>query len=180
MGCSQSAPVEDNADLSVGGRSDADVQCCLIGGDEDDLIREWMGMAMEEWRGLRTLYMASSACIALEEIEAVRTARLAAIDSEVQRRHAELDDNIAIMKEARVVALEKEMKTEKERVVDELNEWCVEERTARMRSMLADFSRREAELDGRVRDHERALKERIADLDESQRRAIQLLVQATP
>lgn len=42
---------------------------------------------------------ASSACIALEEIEAVRTARLAAIDSEARRRHAELDDNIAIMKE---------------------------------------------------------------------------------
>lgn len=39
---------------------------------------------------------------------------------------------------ARVVALEKEMKTEKERMVDELNEWCVEERTARMRSMLED------------------------------------------
>lgn len=30
-----------------------------------------------------------------------------------------------------------------------------------------------------MRDHERALKERIADLDESQRRAIQLLVQVS-
>ncbi|KAF4740959.1 Prefoldin subunit 4 [Perkinsus olseni] len=156
-------------------------QCCLIGEDSDeDLMREWTRMAVEEWRALRTLRDVASACLAVEEVERARAARLEAVDKESRQRQAEVEDSLITMREARMEALEEEMRADQERMREELNEWCAEERTARMRSMQEDFERRTAELDEKLEDHKRALKERVADLDESQRRAIELLVKATP
>ncbi|KAF4659404.1 Prefoldin subunit 4 [Perkinsus olseni] len=156
-------------------------QCCLIGEDRDeDLMREWTRMAVEEWRAIRSLYDVASVCLAVEEVERVRAARLEAVDKERRQRQAEVEDSLIAMRVTRMETLGEEMRAEQERMRDELNEWCVEERTARMRSMQEDFERRTAELEEKLEDHKRALRERVADLGESQRRAIELLVKATP
>ncbi|KAF4720924.1 hypothetical protein FOZ62_017726, partial [Perkinsus olseni] len=162
---------------AIGERSDAGAQCCLVGDESDeDLMREWTRMAVEEWRAIRSLHDVASVCLAVEEVEKVRAARLEVVDKERRQRQAEVEDSIITMREARLEALGEEMRAEQERMREELNEWCDEERTARMRSMQEDFERRTAELEEKLEDHKRALRERVANLDESQRRAIELLV----
>ncbi|KAF4660119.1 Prefoldin subunit 4 [Perkinsus chesapeaki] len=180
MGCTESSPVtsEGVAELVDGGqRREAEVQCELIGYDGGEKVRqEWAAMAVEERRSLEAVLLGEWRKKALREVERTRLEQMRAIDAEMRERMKEMEEEIVRVKEGRMARLREEIREEEERMREDLNEWCAAERSARTSSMAEDFERLKAELDGELEAHKRRLKERMAALSDSQRRAIDLLL----